>query len=591
MSSQIMLGVGTAVVLAHIHWLGGHTWAAWTGLVKKGHHAMKEGHFKEEPFQQSHISERLTRSRISNYRLATSISVHMSMLTFLARLGKFVMDPGFEDAVVMIAISVGYALDACVCSGQILLTRERLLRISVVLCTVMHCMNLSYATTTIPADHMLAYSLLTTANTLAGLVCLRATIWVPSAIALALCDATFFAQKFGLEELSSNFVLDHTVRLVLNCAILIGAEMSVRGRLQSEVECEDASSMVRAFQQILKGLCDGSLILDNRMMIRGSPVGLQRLLPSRTISAGDEFCSLMGSEEMKDRFLEFIAGSVAASSAGRSSQVPQGGPPACWRVVLSDGGRELHVDVFHATLPRLFGAEEPYHLLALVEDPEERELWDAALLSNSLQPSYNPSGTASHQSSEVMSIGPASSRRSECPSACPSAASRSNEVLEALSELVEATFLVDPASENMDLLEVHLNFNRHSPARPSLKMLALIQEWEQLQLDLRTYTLDLLRGAPDIPASLRAMKLRIPGAPRKVFKANYARLSRASQIPGQPTYLYLHLKDFNKQEAQPNHPRNWHHQTLEEEADDRPAEACALPLPGGVCIHGPIYHF
>ena len=34
--------------------------------------------------------------------------------------------------------------------------------------------------------------------------------------------------------------------------------------------------------------------------IRGSPVGLQRLLPSRTISAGDEFCSLMGSEEMKD---------------------------------------------------------------------------------------------------------------------------------------------------------------------------------------------------------------------------------------------------------------------------------------------------
>ena len=322
------------------------------------------------------------------------------------------------------------------------------------------------------------------------------------------------------------------------------------------------------FQKILKGLCEGSLILDSRCFVRGSPSCLQRLLSTKKNFEQVSFMSLIACPESKEKFATLLRTSASSQANDTVASLP-----ACLRVVISEGGQEVPVDIFHAALPGLFGADEPHHILAFVEDTAGREAAQAMdgfpeQQSNHVRRSLNrwPFSSASSSSSHS---------RSEAAS---TAGARSNEVLEVMQELAEATFLVDPGSSSMDLLEAHLRFNRghHVEQPPSLRMLSKINQWDTLQNLLRTYALSAHQGVPDLPLpiALPAMQLRVPGAPRKLLKARHVRLSLAnrSRELGQPIFLYLHLKNFIKKHARPNYITGIQGDAVEEEPDDGSGE-------------------
>ena len=424
-------------------------------------------------------------------------------------------------------------------------------------------------------------------------------MWIPSTMLLCVSHLAMYMNEFGNTETSMLLCITYFTQSVVCCVILTVAESGVRAHLRSEMDKEDDRTMMAGFQRILKGLCDGSLILDSKMLVRGSPSSLQRLLSTQKKFEDVNFMSLIPCAESKEKFATLLStpASSQADDAGTS-------PPECLRVVLSEGGQEVPVDIFHATLPGLFGADEPHHILALVEDTAGRE----APLATHGFPDWRNSHARRSPNRWPLSLPSLSSVSSRGSEAASTAGARSNEVLEVVQELAEATFLVDPGSPNVDLVEAHLKFNRghHTQQPPSLRMLSNISQWDDLQDTLRSYALGLLRGVPDLPVALHAMQVRIPGAPRKMLKAKHVRLSLAnrSREPNQPIFLYLHMKNFINKDARPSYVTGLQSDALEEEddasledgreasAEHRPSEFLVPPpsLAEDAQIQGRVYH-
>ena len=167
---------------------------------------------------------------------------------------------------------------------------------------------------------------------------------------------------------------------------------------------------------------------------------------------GRSFENLLADGE-RPRFREFIEASTNAFGAELSA------PPFCSRVSFrGSAGIGVAADVYHVPVPGLFGANEPYHLVAFKEDPESRphpeasadavpaELLHTTGVQEPLQHathSRTSGGTSASQTSE-------SSGRSSCAHMCP--------------ELREMTLLLDVETEFQDVQQAHLNFERKDEA-------------------------------------------------------------------------------------------------------------------------------
>ena len=558
-----------AFVSAHWHVLGARV----VGGLKTAYHNLPT--MREEDSQKQlgdRVLGEFARIRASNYRTVVAVSLQLTMLHMLNLASRCLEELNMANVIQFTHLLALYLLDAGVVSGRIQLTGRAMTCISWFAASYFHiswAAGISSSTST--TEHLMTALLSSMAHMVVGLVFLNARAWIPSAVGLSVTHFVIYVYKFGFAEVSSMLLLNHFSQLFLCCLTLAAAEIGIYTHLMSVLDKEDDRRMMAGFQKILKGLCDGSLLLDSQMVVCGSESCLQRLLSTQKSFQGINFSSLIACPESREKFTALVN-----TSASSQANYAEASPPSCLRVSLSEAGQIVPVDVFHAVLPGLFGAEEPHHILALVEDTAGREAppatngWHPIPQRNSARPWPFSMPTAS-----------VSSRGSEAAS---NASARSNEVLEVLQELAEATFLIDPCSPNADLVEAHLKFNKWHPAQqpPSLRMLSKINEWDNLQRLLQSYAADVLRGAtPDLPVALHAMQIRIPGAPRKLLKAKQVRLSLAnrSREDGQPLYLYLHLKNFIKKDARPSYATRLQSQALEEQPDD---DSIELPDGGSV---------
>ena len=562
MDCVVFPAVVIAFVSAHWHVLGEHVVR---GLKTAYHNLPKIREEDSEKQLGDRVLGEFARIRAANYRTVVTVGLHLTMLHMLNLASRCLEELNMANAIQFTHLLALYLMDAGVVSGRIQLTGRTMTCINWFVASYFHiswAAGISSSTST--NEHLMTVFLSSTAHIIVGLVFLNARAWIPSAVVLSVTHFVIYVYKFGFAEVSSMLLLHHFSQLFLCCLTLAAAEIGIYTHLKSVLGKEDDRRMMAGIQKILKGLCDGSLLLDSQMVVCGSESCLQRLLSTQKSFEGINFSSLIPCPESREKFTALV--NTFASSQANDAETS---PPSCLRVSLSEAGQIVPVDVFHAVLPGLFGAEEPHHILALVEDTAGREAPPAANGRHPI-PQRNPARPwpFSLPSASV------SSRGSEAAS---NASARSNEVLEVLQELAEATFLIDPCSPNADLVEAHLKFNRWHPAQqpPSLRMLSKINEWDNLQRLLQSYAADVVRGAtPDLPVALHAMQIRIPGAPRKLLKAKQVRLSLAnrSREDGQPLYLYLHLKSFIKKDARPSYITRLQSEALEEQPDDDSSE-------------------
>jgi len=147
-------------------------------------------------------------------------------------------------------------------------------------------------------------------------------------------------------------------------------EFLIRSRIHALLDFADAETLVSSFQHVLRGICDGDILLTSDMTIHGPGDCLQNLLMNRANLNGKAFEMLLPPDE-RQRFADFInASTKAALEPADGARMT---PPTCLRVSLCGASNtRVPADIFHVPVPHLFGADHPYHLLAISEDSESR---------------------------------------------------------------------------------------------------------------------------------------------------------------------------------------------------------------------------
>ena len=241
---------------------------------------------------------------------------------------------------------------------------------------------------------------------------------------------------------SPRFLFQQICQLGLGVAIPFFVEATLRARISAAFKFQDADALIFGFRQVLRGLCDGDLLLDDNFHIRGSATCLQRLLGSHAKYSGRCFEDLIDGDEARESFRFFMA--QTDNTDCTDSRDSSDAAPHCLRVPLkAPSGRIVSVDVFHVRLPRLYGAESMHHLLSITEDADAR-----------VAPEASPSAS---RSCDDLLANMLTAERSTAPSAT---SSESN--VECYEELAELTLLLNASTELVDVEEVHMRFVRRT---------------------------------------------------------------------------------------------------------------------------------
>ncbi|CAE7823090.1 unnamed protein product [Symbiodinium sp. CCMP2456] len=358
-------------------------------------------------------------------------------------------------------------------------------------------------------------------------------VTVVQSISYAAANTWVMGQAFGAVTLW--LVLFHVcLNVLVSIALPVIFEFAVREWIVASFQSQDSDFLIEGFRQMLKGICDGELLLDSNFQISGKAPCLQRLLSSSEDFAGRSFRDLLVDDKARKVFDDFLK---AAAVEGVREHLQSSAAPRCLRVPLrAPSGQTISVDVFHVPLPpSLYGESTAYHLLALKEDVQSMPPPDADPTQNVLPSSLLASRSA--------------------PTARSAASNESYE--ECYDELAEMTLLVNASTALMDIEEAHLRFVRKTDepkvrmGMPTLKRFARPLDWVGIDAALRGYARTVQEGpcgqqVPEEKQALPSMTMRVPGESRRHLRARHVSVS--SPFPrhhaADDVFLFLHLVGF-----------------------------------------------
>jgi len=368
----------------------------------------------------------------------------------------------------------------------------------------------------------------------------RATL-VYSALSVLVCTVSVI-HTYGTGVISGWFWLQQAIQFSVNILVPTFFELLLRGRIEASCLSQEQASLVSAFRQMLKGVCDGDLLLDHRFHICGSASSLQRLLENNEELSGSSFLDLISSPEGIEDFRKFMVPTEPSEQSERN-QKDTAAPPGLRVALRARGGRTVSVDVLRVSLPGLYGSKSVHHLLSLSEDADARAMSMSAM------------ETEPHQQGDFLSKLLAGRR---APSLKSAASSWTEAHVEGYDDLREMTLLLNADTELLDIEEAHLRFKRHTTEAemclnmPTLKRFARPLEWPHLDGWLRYYAN--LVACEEAPASLDLppLVLRVPGDTRRHVMGKKVTVS--SPFPrkeqDEPVYMYLYMRNFDGQKKQ-----------------------------------------
>ncbi|CAE7332145.1 unnamed protein product [Symbiodinium natans] len=276
------------------------------------------------------MEEQMWELRAVNFRYGAMVLCHLDLLCALVLVWQFLQSPCVSLAFLPVGSMCTYSLSICFASGRLAPSRKFLLFANFVL------VPLASLGVWNPEEHKdaagLQFSLVAVGHMTAAVLYLDITIYVPSAVLHTLVSIATFIYFRGSSQLNSAVVFCHVVQLLMRIMVLSLIEMAVRSYLGSNQKLEEAHCMIAGFQQILKGMCDGSLLLDEQLRVHGPTSSLQQLLMDRKDFAGIDFESLIMDAQGREQFAAFIQASCAAAGEPAAMSAP-----SCLRLALKSG--------------------------------------------------------------------------------------------------------------------------------------------------------------------------------------------------------------------------------------------------------------
>jgi len=273
--------------------------------------------------------------------------------------------------------------------------------------------------------------------------------------------------------------------------------------------------MVSSFRRVLRGVCDGEVLLDSKLKISGKSGCLQTLLMKGGQDFKNKSFEELLVEDERERFRSFMLDVEVPLNSDISA-------PPCLRVSLKrSGGFRIGVDLFH--VPHQLG-EETYHLVALREDCDTRSLPEVMGATDLDEHPY------ARPVEEPKRI----------PSVCSTVSQVSaNSLLQICSDLQEMTLLVDPNSPQFDVEQAHLSFVRQTSdidsTMPSLRRLVQPTDWGTIRSQLTDFA-DAARSSREV----LNIRLRLQDDCKRCVDVRHVEVS--TYLPPQGTAMKLCLQ-------------------------------------------------
>ena len=449
----------------------------------------------------SRMEEEMMKARQSNFKLQSRFFSYLGVVIGSLLWHQAYEAPSFQTITYAIIKMVCYVQNNILANGLIELTPQRLKFFTCVLHVMLLIMIISTAGAANTFEFVVMQSLQTPAR-FVMVLCLDPWVSIPFQLLYSVADTAVYL--FFFEESIEYWAPLCCAQLwvgVSSIACSVCMDVALRGRIYALLNTADAESLIASFRRVLRGVCDGEVLLDSRMMVAQESQCLKNLILTDVSLVGRSFCHLLADGD-RDRFNGFIESSMQAVSPDAKHVAP----PFCSRVSLcGSAGVRVSVDIFHVPVPGLFGAKEAHHLIALKEDVESRPLPEAeegSLPAQLLWRQQGYYGTGTDTASESSGQGAV-----DASPGCP--------------DLEEMTLLVSVGTELQDVLEAHVRFERREEvgdvpsalqsSMPSLRKLVKPTDWE----NIRSEVLHFAARAADDPATppevMKKLAVQLPG--------------------------------------------------------------------------------
>ncbi|CAE7463993.1 unnamed protein product [Symbiodinium necroappetens] len=527
------LATGAVLLAGHLYLCGG-------GFVSMKERILQQCKSSDAPAQvgrvkDSRVDEAFLQLRQKVSRISLECTLHAICLALLWFLYEFATRPGRAQAMRLAATLCPYSMNLLLARERIELTRRNL-QVSQVL--YMLTFGIFVLAGSVPGDSYNATD--PVALQAFQLSCrfsmtvffLDTALVVPCQCLVSLAECWAYSPSRG--DSATSFIFAQLVVVVINGLPSLALELCVRSHLRASLASADAESMVQGFRHVLRGICDGEVLLDSRMQICGEGKCLQHLLMTGASLQGRSFADLIWEEQKRefDRFVEVQKGSEDAA-------------PACLRTSLRGScSIRVSVDLFHVPL-ELYG--EKHHLFAFREDGNLNEVQRQAVEGMELEASML--GRMKGAEAPSQPSHPSHSQRPNDPgSGCSDSSVGAGCVFSAYPSLSEITLLVDTATPKCDVRQAHLKYRADREHReedkaslsPSLRKLVLPLDWETIRSRATRYVRKAQQGRTE-PKNMHGIRLRTESS-RKLVIAKTATLLPAQTDP--TSLVWVHLLDF-----------------------------------------------
>ena len=199
----------------------------------------------------------------------------------------------------------GWLVTVAVVSGHLRVSTQRLRYLFV----FYYLLSFS-ATWSLPPDDKSAWieKLLSVAQFWAVVSFVDSSVHIPAQLLFTMFVVARRVFHHGVDSSTLQFALAQSCFFLIVSATSLVLECTLRDRLAAQFGTADAEHMTQSFGRMLRGVCDGELLLDDQLRIQGSGGGLRRILSTREDLSGVSFTKLLAQEgDELNRFEHFIS--------------------------------------------------------------------------------------------------------------------------------------------------------------------------------------------------------------------------------------------------------------------------------------------
>ena len=283
---------------------------------------------------------------------------------------------------------------------------------------------------------------------------------------------------------------------LFTASVVAWMNYAIQCGIVDKIESNDDRSLLLGFRKVLKGVCDGNLVLDSHnFTVVDDSRSLEQLLKSEKKLVDSNFLDLFLDTDSRQRFMQFL--NAQSSNISGGSFHPEGNTgtatmPLGFRVRLQGAQGPVSVDVFCTRLPD-YGAGRDHYLLALKEDPEQSEQFGSPSQEMNGMNEMNEMNSRFPRASDAEKVEDMDENAQ--PAMSLGRASSISEMLEACEELMQVSMLVCNSSPSFDIEEATLSFARSQPANsandsdrcndfggmPTLRKFIRFNDWERVE--------------------------------------------------------------------------------------------------------------